>query len=166
MQMQNLPQGKARQTRRIFMAVAVIAAALAIGLDEPSASARPRSSEAPSDLAQAWDDYNQATIRKDIATLATLVTDDYMLVNSDSSVQGKKSYLEDFKAPGFKLEPYEIEQPLQKIWGNTALTGGVFNLGWTQEGRHQSRRLRIAHVWSKKDGRWRIAYTQLTRVPE
>jgi ketosteroid isomerase-like protein len=52
------------------------------------------------------------------------------------------------------------------MWGNAALTGGVFNLGWTQEGRHQNRRLRIAHVWSKKDGRWRIAYTQLTRVPE
>jgi ketosteroid isomerase-like protein len=166
MQMQSPPPGKANQTHRTFIATAIIASALAIGLEEPSASARPGSSEAPSDLAQAWDDYNKATIRNDVAKLATMVTDDYMLVNSDTSVQDKKSYLADFRVPGFKLDPYEIEQPLQKMWGNTALTGGVFNLGWTQEGRHQSRRLRIAHVWTKKGGRWRIAYTQLTRVPE
>jgi ketosteroid isomerase-like protein len=163
--MQSQTQGKAERTRRTFIATA-IAATLAIGLAGSLALARPGVTEIPPDLAQAWDDYNQATIRKDVATLATLVTDDYMLVNSDSSVQDKQSYLEDFRVPGFKLDPYEIEQPLQKIWGNAALTGGVFNLGWTQEGRHQSRRLRIAHVWSKKDGRWRIAYTQLTRVPE
>jgi len=50
------------------------------------------------------------------------------------------------------------------VWGDTALTGGVFNLSWTQEGRRQSRRLRIVHVWTKADGPWRIAYTQLTRA--
>ncbi|HMI40133.1 MAG TPA: nuclear transport factor 2 family protein [Sphingomicrobium sp.] len=164
--MPNQLQGKAEQTRRTFIATAAIAATLVIGLAQSSASARPEGTKLPPDLAQAWKDYNQATMRKDVAKLSSLVTDDYMLVNSDSSVQDKTSYLADFRVPGFTLDPYEIEQPLQKMWGNTALTGGLFNLGWTQDGRHQSRRLRIAHVWSKKDGRWRIAYTQLTRVPE
>lgn len=103
---------------------------------------------------------------KDVARLADLVTDDYMLVNSDSSVQDKASYLADFTTPGFKLDPYEIKQPMQKMLGNSALTGGVFNLGWTQDGRHQHRRLRFVHVWWKQDGRWRIAYTQLTRIAE
>lgn len=163
--MQNQPQGKAERARRTFIAAA-FSAALVVGLAGSSALARQRGPGIPPDLAQAWDDYNRATIRMDVAKLATLVTDNYMLVNSDSSVQDKKSYLADFRVPGFKLEPYEIEQPFQKIWGDTALTGGVFNLGWTQAGRHQSRRLRIAHVWTKKDGRWRITYTQLTRVPE
>lgn len=166
MQTHNRPQGKAEQTRRTFIATAAIAAALTTGVAESSASARRGGAGVPPDLAQAWEDYNQATMRKDVARLAALVTDDYMLVNSDASVQDKTSYLADFRVPGFRLDPYKIEQPLQKMWGNTALTGGVFNLGWTQEGRHQSRRLRIAHVWSKRNGRWRIAYTQLTRVPE
>lgn len=154
-------QRKAEGLRQAFIAML-----LAVALTAIPVSARAVDDGFPPDLAQAWADYDQATVRKDVARLAALVTDDYVLVNSDSSVQDKKSYLADFKVPGFKLDPYEIEQPMQKIWGNTALTGGVFNLGWTQDGRHQSRRLRIAHVWSKKDGRWRIAYTQLTRVPE
>lgn len=148
-----------------FVAIA-IGAAMAVGLTGAQASAQPPGNPLPADLAQAWQDYDRATIGNDAARLASLVTDDYMLVNSDSSVQDKRSYLADFALPGFRLDPYEIEQPLQKVWGDAALTGGVFTLGWTQEGRHQRRRLRVAHVWSKKDGRWRIAYTQLTRVPE
>ena len=89
-----------------------------------------------------------------------------MLVNSDSSVQDKQSYLADFGVPGFRLDPYEIEQPIQRLWGDTALTGSLFNLAWVQDGRNQRRLLRVAHIWTRQDGRWRIAYTQLTRVPE
>ena len=159
--MQNQPR-RAEPSRTSFVTVTAIVAVLAVGLADFPALARPEGSE----LARAWEDYNQATMRMDVARLATLVTDDYMLVNSDASVQDKKSYLADFTAPGFKLDTYTVEQPVQKAWGNTALTGGVFNLSWTQGGRQHRRRLRIAHVWSKKDGRWRIAYTQLTRVPE
>ena len=151
--------------RRTILKLAAIAPALAMGLADDAAAAQNGSSATQADLARAWDAYNQASIRSDVATLATLVTDDYMLVNSDTSVQDKRSYLADFAVPGFRLDPYVIEQPFRKMWGDTALTGGLFNLSWTQEGRHQSRRLRIAHVWTREGGRWRIAYTQLTRVP-
>jgi ketosteroid isomerase-like protein len=159
--MQSRSQSKADHARRTF-----VAAVLVIGLAGLPTSARAAGAEIPSDLAQAWADYDRATMLKDVAKLADLITDDYMLVNSDSSVQDRASYLADFRVPGFKLDPYEIRQPLQKMLGDSALTGGVFNLGWTQNGLHQHRHLRFVHVWSKQDGRWRIAYTQLTRIPE
>ncbi|MGH6613590.1 nuclear transport factor 2 family protein [Sphingomonas sp.] len=131
------------------------------------ASAAPaESARLPADLAQALDTYNRATIGSDIPALSAIVTDDYMLVNSDASVQGKASYLHDFAVPGFKLDPYVVEQPVYKVRGDTALTGGVFQLSWTQEGSHHDRRLRIVHFWVKQDHRWRISYTQLTRVPD
>lgn len=120
----------------------------------------------PADLARALNAYNQATIQKDVAALSGLMTDDYVLVNSDASVQDKNSYLADFAMPDFTLEPYEVGQPIYRGLGNAALTGGVFHLNWTQHGARQSRTLRIAHLWIKQKGRWRIAYTQLTRVPE
>jgi ketosteroid isomerase-like protein len=143
--------------------MAATAAAFALA---PASAIEPQASQLPSDLAWALAAYNQATIRKNVAVLAELVTDDYMLVNSDSSVQDKASYLADFKVPGFELEPYLIEQPVYRVRGEAALTGGTFRLNWTQEGRHHSRRLRIAHFWVKKNDRWLIDYTQLTRVPE
>lgn len=123
-------------------------------------------SAAESGLAAAVRAYDQATVRNDVATLAQLVADDYVLVNSDSSVQDKQSYLEDFKVPGFKLDPYVLEQAARRVWGDTALVAGLVNLSWTLDGAHHARRLRIAHVWTKQQGRWRLVYTQLTRVPE
>jgi ketosteroid isomerase-like protein len=142
-------------TRRMLVASAVTAT-----LIDSKASA------ADSDLDAAVRAYDEATVRNDVATLARLVADDYMLVNSDSSLQDKQSYLEDFKVPGFRLDPYVIEQPARRTWGNSALLAGVVDLSWTLHGRRQVRRLRVAHVWTKQAGRWRLAYTQLTRVPE
>src|SRR5687767_2301512 len=123
-------------------------------------------SAAQSGLDDAVRAYDEATVGNDVATLARLVSDDYMLVNSDSSLQDKQSYLEDFKVPGFKLDPYVLEQSARRAWDNTALVAGVVNLSWTLHGQRHVRRLRIAHVWTKQQGRWRLAYTQLTRVPE
>ena len=120
----------------------------------------------PADLAKAIEDYDRATVSNDFATLADLVADDYVLVNSDSTLQNKQSYLEDFKVPGFKLDPYELQQPVHKVWNDAALLAGVVRLRWTLEGEHNERLLRIAHVWTRQDGRWRLAYTQLTRIAE
>jgi uncharacterized protein (TIGR02246 family) len=138
-------------------------------LAAPAASAPappPRVQTLPPDLARALDAYNRATARSDTQVLAALMTEDYVLVNSDASVQGKASYLADFAAPSFKLDPYEIEPLTYQVGGDAALTAWTFNLSWTQDGRHQTRRLRMAHFWVKQDGRWRIAYTQLTRIPD
>lgn len=120
----------------------------------------------PADLAQAVEAHSRATVAKDIAALGDLVTDDYLLVNSDATTQDKRSYLADFEKRDFRIEPFTIEQPVARVDGDTAVTGGAMTLRWTQAGRRESRRLRIAHVWSRRDGRWRIAYTQLTRIPD
>jgi ketosteroid isomerase-like protein len=120
----------------------------------------------PADLAQAIENYDRATVRNDIAALANLVAADYVLVNSDSTLQDKQSYLEDFKVPGFRLDPYELQQPVHKVWGDAALLAGIVRLSWTLKGEHHERLLRIVHVWTRQDGRWRLTYTQLTRIPE
>ena len=146
---------------------AIIAATLSLAAPAVSASAvTPQVQALPADLAHALEAYHQATVHNDTKTLAALVTEDYVLVNSDASVQGKASYLADFAVPGFKLDPYEVEPLDYAVRGDAALTAWTFTLGWTQDGRHQVRRLRMAHFWVKQNGRWRIAYTQLTRIPE
>jgi ketosteroid isomerase-like protein len=120
----------------------------------------------PTDLAKALEEYDRATVSNDVTALANLVADDYLLVNSDSTLQNKQSYLEDFKVPGFRLDPYQLQQQVRKVWGAAALLAGVVRLSWTLKGEHHERLLRIAHVWTRHDSRWRIAYTQLTRIPE
>jgi ketosteroid isomerase-like protein len=122
--------------------------------------------ELPPDLAKAVKDYDQAQVASDIPTLARLFADDYMLVNSDASVENKEQSLADFRLPGFKIDPYVVEQPVQKVWDSAAVVGGVVHLSWTQDGKHQTRLVRLVHIWAKRDGHWQLNYTQVTRVPQ
>jgi ketosteroid isomerase-like protein len=122
--------------------------------------------ELPPDLAKAVQDYDRAQIHNDIPTLERLVADDYVLVNSNATVENKRQFLADFSLPGFKIDPYVVEQPVEKMWGNAAVIGGLVHLSWTQDGKHQTRLLRVAYVWAKRNGHWQATYTQVTRVPQ
>jgi ketosteroid isomerase-like protein len=125
---------------------------------------RALAAELPPDLVRAVHEYDQAQFANDTATLDRLVVDDFVLVNSDGSVQDKASFLADFNLPGFRIEPYVIEQPVRKVWSDGAVVGGLVNLRWIQDGKHHSRQVRVAYVWVKRDGRWRAAYAQVTRI--
>ncbi|MGH8083381.1 MAG: nuclear transport factor 2 family protein [Lysobacter sp.] len=121
--------------------------------------------ELPPDLAKAVNDYDRAQVANDVDTLSRLVEDDYVLVNSDGSVENKQQFLADFHLPGFKIDPYTWQAPVRKVWGDGAVIGGLLHLSWTQDGKHQTRRIRVAYVWAKRDGRWRAQYGQVTRLP-
>jgi ketosteroid isomerase-like protein len=125
---------------------------------------RALAAELPPDLVRAVHDYDRAQFANDIVTLDRLVVDDFVLVNSDGSVQDKAEFLADFNLPGFRIEPYVIEQPVRKVWSDGAVVGGLVNLRWTQDGKQQTRQVRVAYVWVKRDGRWRAAYAQVTRI--
>ena len=119
----------------------------------------------PGDLAAAITEFDRAQWSADTATLARLVTDDYVLVNSDASVDRKAKYLSDFLLPGLRMEPYVIEQRIEKMTDGTAVVFGLQRLSWTQDGVRHRRTLRIVHVWTRRSGRWQATHTQLTRVP-
>jgi ketosteroid isomerase-like protein len=120
----------------------------------------------PPDLVTTVREYYEAQLRNDVAALDRLVSDDYVLINSDGSVEDKRQAVGDHERPGFKIDPYVTKQPIEKVWGDAALTGGVVNLRWTQDGKHQTRLIRIVNVWARRDGRWQVTYTQVSRLPQ
>jgi ketosteroid isomerase-like protein len=128
-------------------------------------SLRPVADELPPDLAAALSSYDRAHYQSDLPRLANLVTDDYVLVNSDASVESKQQFLADFRLPGFKIEPYVREQSINKVWDGGAVTAATVRLSWTQDGVKHTRTLRYADVWVKNNGRWQVTFTQVTRVP-
>ena len=125
----------------------------------------PVADELPPDLAAALSSYDRAHYESDLPRLSSLVTDDYVLVNSDASVENKEQFLADFRLPGFKIEPYVREQSINKVWDNGAVTAAIVHLSWTQDGAKHTRALRYADTWIKKNGRWQVTFTQVTRVP-
>ena len=43
-------------------------------------------------------------------------------------MENKQQFLADFSLPGFKIDPYVVEQPVEKMWGNAAVIGGLVHL--------------------------------------
>jgi ketosteroid isomerase-like protein len=126
----------------------------------------PSIGKLPPDLAEAMRAYDQATYDNDVETYRKLVAEDYLLVNSDSSLEDKEQSIVPFTQPGFRIDPHVNEEPLQILWEGGAVLGGRLRLSWTQDGVHHTRLVRTAHVWARRDGHWRLTYTQVTRVPE
>ncbi|HLT91869.1 MAG TPA: nuclear transport factor 2 family protein [Woeseiaceae bacterium] len=153
--------------RRSLLAVTAMAPLLAAAGEESAPGARPAGAgKLPPDLAQAMHDYDQATFSNDIETYRRVVAEDYQLVNSDSSLEDKELSIVPFAEPGFRIDPHVTEEPLQIVWDGGAVLGGRLRLSWTQGGVHHTRVVRRAHVWARRDGRWQLVYTQVTRVPE
>lgn len=139
---------------KLAIAILVLAAAPAFAV------------ELPPDLAKAVNDYHQAHFNNDIPELERLVGDDYVLVNSDATVEDKHKVLADHSLPGFRTDPYVVEQAVNQVWDSAAVTSGLVRLSWTLDGKHHERVVRMAHVWAKRNGQWQAMYTQVTRVPE
>lgn len=163
----NHDEAGADPVRRALLATTAMAPVLAVaGMAHAGDVSSPGTGTLPPDLAEAMRAYDRATYDNDIETYRELVAEDYMLVNSDSSLENKEQSVVPFTQPGFRIYPHVNEEPLRIVWDGGAVLGGRLRLSWTQDGMHHTRVVRTAHVWARRDGRWRLTYTQVTRVPE
>ena len=121
--------------------------------------------DVPADLAKAVKDYDEAQIHGNKAELQRLVADDYTLVNSSGRIQSKAELITDYTTPGYKIEPFEILQPVEKVWSDGAVMGGVVNLRGIDGGKPFSVTLRFADIWAKRNGKWQVIYTHVSKPP-
>ena len=134
------------------MMIAAILAAAAVAL--------------PADLAKAAHDYDEAQVASNKAELERLLADDYVLHNSGGQRQDKTSFIADQIAPGYKLEPFVIEEKVEKVMGDAAILGGVARAKGTSGGEPYDVKLRFIDIWQKRGGRWVVVMSQATRVPK
>jgi hypothetical protein len=119
--------------------------------------------ELPSDLATAVKAYDEAQVHGDRAELERLLADDYTLISSSGQIQNKAQLISDFTAPGYKLEPFVVKDPIEKVWSTGAVMGGVATLRGIDGGKRFEATLRFADIWAKRNGRWQVIYTHVSR---
>ncbi len=130
-----------------------------------AAASAPVSGHIPPDLAAAVAAYDKAQIDGNRAELERWLADDYLLINSSGNSETKAELIADYTAPGFDLEPFTIEQPVEKVWSDGAVMGGIATLRGTDGGKRYEVRLRFADIWVKRGGRWQVIYTQVAKAP-
>ena len=120
----------------------------------------------PADLAARGHAYDEAQIKGDKVALEDLLADDYVLVNSRGQRQSKADLIRDYTKPGFRLEPFTIDEPVELAWSDGAVMGGVATLRGVDDGQAFEVRLRFSDIWAKRQGRWRVIYTHASRDPK
>jgi hypothetical protein len=135
---------------------------LCIGALCVAAAAAPSAHLSP-DLAKAVVDYDAAQIKGDGAELKRLLADDYTLINSSGSIENKAQLIADYTAPGYKLDPFVVKQPIEKVWTDGAVMGGIATLSGTDGGKHFEVTLRFADIWAKRHGAWQVIYTHVSK---
>lgn len=113
----------------------------------------------PRDLQKAASEYDAAQVAGDRATLERLLAPDYVLVNNRGRLETKEELIADYTAPGFRLEPFTIDEPMERWWPGGAVLGGIATLKGVSAGRPYEVRLRFTDVWARRGGRWQVIHT-------
>jgi hypothetical protein len=126
-------------------------------------SASTFSADLPPGLTKAVRDYDAAQIKGDGAELKRLLADDYTLLNSSGALENKAQLIADYTAPGYRLEPFVVREPIEKVWADGAVRGGVATLRGTDGGKPFEVTLRFADTWAKRHGVWQVVYTHVSK---
>jgi hypothetical protein len=120
--------------------------------------------ELPQDLAQAAADYDQAQIKSDGAALRRLLADDYEL--GACKIYSKAEFIADSTTPGSTLEPCTVKNAINRVWSDGAVLSGEVTLKGMDAGKPFTIRTRFADIWRKRDGKWQVVFTEVTRFPK
>ena len=102
----------------------------------------------------------------DGAALDRLLADDMLWVRGSGAIAGKREFLAGLADPALDIEPFA---PTDVRWFKTATSGmitGSTVLRGTDSGEAFVDPHRFADYWELRDGRWRLVYVQVTRLPE
>ena len=118
----------------------------------------------PPDLAAQARIFDAAKISGDAKMLDAVLADDFVLVNGGADVAGKAQFIKGYTDPDFKIMPFCVSDPVKKVWSDGAVLGGKMRMRFTDHGDPGISVFRYADIWVKRDGRWQVTYTQVTRL--
>jgi len=106
-------------------------------------------------------DGNEATARKDAATLDKLIADDWV-GQSLNGVQTKAQVLDGLKSGDYKFDAIMLGDMKVRVLGNTAVVTGSLDVKSTYQGKDTSGEYLWMDVFVKRQGRWQNVFSQTT----
>ena len=112
-------------------------------------------------LEKAW---NQAYKLGDKRALDRILDDQIVLINDDGTVQTKGEFLASVKKSTGQEQQVAPESISVHVFGNTAISTGVFRAKGVEAGKSYVRRERFVDTWIYKGGNWVCVATNATPV--
>jgi ketosteroid isomerase-like protein len=112
-------------------------------------------------LEKAW---NQAYKSADHRALDRILDDQIVLINDDGTVQTKAEFLASVRKSNSQEQQVVPESMSVHVFGNTAISTGVFRAKGVEAGKPYVRRERFVDTWIYRNGTWVSVATNATPV--
>lgn len=107
-----------------------------------------------------------AMVARDRPALERLLADDLSYTHSTGQVESKAQFLESIASGTLLYRAIEPEEVAVRVYGETAVVTGRAALRVENRGQAMALPVRFTSVYVRKDGRWKLAAWQSTRLPE
>ena len=104
--------------------------------------------------------------KNDTAALERIWADDFTFTNSSGEVQTKAQRLAEIKSGELKFESISIDDVQVRVYGDTAVVTGRGTVKGQRRGQDLTGQSRSTSVSVKKQGRWQVVATQITRIAQ
>jgi uncharacterized protein (TIGR02246 family) len=113
------------------------------------------------ELGQRW---AEAELRADVATLDSLLDEEFVAVGPRGFVLTKDQWLERYRTGDLENTSFELKDPSVRQFGDTAVVVGSQIQQATHKGRDTSGRFTVTLVAVRRDDRWLIVALQMSPV--
>ena len=112
-------------------------------------------------LEREWDD---AIVRKDVVALERILGEEFVYIDSAGGVNPKAALIRGVKESEAVIAPFETEEVVVRVYGETAVLTGRFTQKVTYKGQTLSGQFRYTDVYVKRDGRWQAVSAHSSRI--
>jgi ketosteroid isomerase-like protein len=143
-----------RTLMKITIALLVLACLAAGAWDSAAAQNKPES--ASSKVLALENKWNAAYKRGDIATMESLLAEDFIITVEDGSTFSKSGYIAHNGDSTLRVEITDMSGLSVRMHGNTAVVTGAYHEKGTSKGKPYEYRDRFTDVWMNLNGKWQV----------
>ena len=111
---------------------------------------------------QQWAD---ATLRRDAASLNRILADDLKYVHGNASVQNKQQFIASLNSGDMVYHSIDFQDVDVRVLGDTAVVMSMPRIKIFIDGKEQQFQVRFLRVYVKRKGAWQMLAHQATRLP-
>jgi hypothetical protein len=123
---------------------------------------QPRGAGAEAEVRQFLKDLVNASLKPSATDLGRFYADEFTATNASGGVLDKAAVITALTSGKLSFKSYEIDDVQVRIYGGVAVIRDSERI----ESNTTSGRFRHLRVVSKRDGRWQLIATQMTRIAE
>jgi len=108
----------------------------------------------------------EALLKGDGEVLKRLMADDFTYITHTGELRLKAHRLRDIQTKAIRYTFLSNDIVDLRIYGDTVLVHGFTRRKGEAPGRKLDGTYRFTRLWVKKDGRWQVVHTHLTKAPQ